>query len=166
MTEKLTIVSLDKIPTFNEIKDVNLTNLHKVHKTCMQLRELCERENGIGISAAQVGISEKIFLIKMSNDKFGYFINCTYIPVGTKKYTHLEGCLSLKGENNQTKLYKVQRYNEIIVSGFCLLDEFELVSRPLVEYHVEGFKAAVFQHEIDHQYGRDRMIDVIGEEAV
>ncbi len=74
--------------------------------------------------------------------------------------------MSLRDENNVTKAYDIQRYNEIIVSGFCLLDEFELVSRPLVDYHVEGFMSAVFQHEIDHQYGRDRMIDIIGKEAV
>ncbi len=76
MTEKLNIVSLDKIPAHNEIKDVSLTNLHKIHKTCMQLRELCEQENGIGISAAQAGIAEKIFLVRLSPNKFGYFLNC------------------------------------------------------------------------------------------
>jgi peptide deformylase len=92
---KLSIVPVSDIPSLDKIEDVSLDNLMETYKTCLQLRELCEQESGIGIAAVQTGIHQKLFLVNFcaANKKYGYFINCKYEPDGEDKMLHIEGCL-------------------------------------------------------------------------
>lgn len=50
------IVEINKIPTLDKIQDVPMDNPIEVLKVCQNLQILCEKENGIGISAVQAGI--------------------------------------------------------------------------------------------------------------
>ena len=121
------------------------------------------KKNGVGLSASQVGIFKKIFVIKFS-DKYHYFVNCDYNFVRDEKILSLEGCLSLYNSDGSLKSFELERYPEVEISGYELYDNKELEYQPLKNYVVSGFLAVVFQHEIDHNFGRDKMIDKIGKE--
>ncbi len=56
----LEIVPVDKIPLGQTVP------LHHgtVWPVCLQLRELCESKNGMGLSAVQAGIPWNLFVIK------------------------------------------------------------------------------------------------------
>lgn len=161
----LEIVPVESIPT--QVIDVPLDDLPKVYKVCTQLRELCERSQGVGISAVQAGIPWKLFLVRsMNKDAFKvvyrYFINCEYSPDTETKMLCVEGCLSLK-RKNKLRTFQLLRYEQVKVNGYELLDtgtELELV--PVKDYIASQFEGTIFQHEIDHQ--NQILISDIGEE--
>lgn len=166
----MVIVEASKIPTKDMITDVPLDNPVKVYGVCQELRELCERENGIGISAVQVGVPWKLFLVKgdgtcplVPKGEYGYFVNCEYEEVTEQRVVSLEGCLSLRSPDGRLRSFQVNRLMFIRLFGFMLVDEktsisFKEVDTPLT-YLEEGI---VFQHEIDHQ--RCVLISDIGKE--
>jgi peptide deformylase len=155
MKNNLNIVPVADIPLGENLVISNSSKtLFEIYKTCMQLQVLCVLEKGVGISAVQAGLPMKLFLVRYPQDNFRYFINCTFSPADEEKMTHLEGCLSLVNSKGQLRTFEVQRYKKIVVSGYELIDQQnELVLKVLEDYYVEGFFAAVFQHEIQHDQG-------------
>lgn len=97
-----------------------------------------EETPGVGISAPQIGENLRIVIIKSN-------INYHIINPIIKKYSGFylsdEGCLSVPGVWG-----KVPRYENIIVSGFKPNGDEISIS-------LDGFPAAVAQHEIDHLDG-------------
>jgi peptide deformylase len=141
---------------------VPLDDKAKLFNTFTDMIKMCEAEEGIGLSAVQVGLPHKMFVVK-DNDKFRCFLNCDYEPTTNAKRTlSLEGCLSLRSPDGRLRFFEVERWNQIKVSGteFCLSTlEFILglnlcVSIPL---------SIVFQHEMDHDKGI--LISQIGKEV-
>jgi peptide deformylase len=125
--------------------------------------KICEDEQGIGLSAVQVGLPYKMFVVKYG-EKFRCFLNCNYEPTTESKQSlSLEGCLSLRSPDGRLRFFEVERWDRIKVSGteFCLstfdymFDFIECVSSPL---------SVVFQHEIDHDCGK--LISDIGKEVL
>lgn len=58
--------------------------------------------------------------------------------------------------------YLVDRYPEVLVTGMRLVEGEEgPIAEPFSEAY-SGVTAVLMQHEIDHESGRERMIDVIG----
>jgi peptide deformylase len=152
------LVSLDKIPLgdYETPKD----NLMKIYAVAQEMELLCIAKNGMGLSASQVGLPWKFF-VYWSNfpsvpKKFDYFLDCDYVPTGDK-FLSLEGCLSLSG-----KRFQLERYESVIVSGKKLIIKDDAVELEDFKSEFKGIPAVVMQHEIDHNYGRSRMIDVIG----
>jgi peptide deformylase len=154
------IVEVSQIPTVDKITDVPLDNPVVVYKTCQDLQQLCEQEKGIGVSAVQVGIPWKLFLVRgdgscpfIPRGEFGYFVNCDYKPVeGTEQVMSLEGCLSLRTADGRLRSFQVPRHQNVRVTGQRLLvDQMKFVD---VDYTL-SFKeeGIVFQHEIDHHLG-------------
>lgn len=157
----MNIVPVPEIPLAT---DVPAENLFKVYDICKQLQALCEQEGGVGIAAVQAGIPWKLFLVKFADSTFGYFVNCEYKPIGEDKILHIEGCLSLRTSKGKLRTFEVERYRNIEVSGHQLVqEENDLVLKPLADYFVDGFYAAVFQHEIQHQ--QNILISDIGKEV-
>lgn len=154
------IVPVDEIPQATEALTDNLIDLFKL---ATKLEQVCFSKNGIGISAVQVGIPIKFFVINRNNS-FEYYLNCDYEGYG-EKVKSIEGCLSLLDKDGNTRRFEVERYSEVTVKGKQLIitdsSSLELKDINLVE---KGLYSIVFQHEIDHQYKRNRMIDVIGKE--
>lgn len=167
------IVEADKIPTREEIKDVPMDNPMEVYKVCQELEEVCKKEHGIGISAVQVGVPWKLFLVLgdgtcplIPKGQFGYFVNCEYDPITEEKQVvSLEGCLSLRSEDGRLRSFQVERYEKIRLFGFQLRFDktliFEEVDSP-VDVSEQGI---IFQHEADHQLGPDGLISVKGKEV-
>lgn len=112
----------------------------------VSLQEVCEREEGIGLSAVQVGLPYNFFVIKF-DEKYRYFVNCVYEAIDAKKEKSVEGCLSLKDSNGNLKYYEVERFTNIRISGKEVLasEIVDLSETPANIYRI------VFQHEIDHQ---------------
>lgn len=142
----------------NLIKDKNLINeaslesatyadekdLPYFYKVFNRLENLCIFYNINNIHATQIGINENLFIIK-HEDKFNYYVNCSYEGVGNL-IKSIEGCISF-GSN---KRYEVDRYFQIRVFGKKFKtdnDEFTLVDFDTI---ISGIEALLFQHEIDH----------------
>ena len=151
------IVELDSIPIGNYETPDSLVKLFSIGQN---MEELCRDSSGMGLAAAQVGLPWKFFVYWANypdpNKKFDYMVDCEYEPVGENVSPSVEGCLSLKG-----KYFRLNRHNKVNVRGKKLLYEDQLV---LEEFNCdfEGLIAVVLQHEIDHQIGREKMIDTIG----
>lgn len=169
----MVIVEVNKIPTKEAVTDVPLDDPVKVYNTCLELRELCEQEHGIGISAVQVGLPWKLFLVKgdgscplIPQGEYGYFVNCDYKAATEERVVSLEGCLSLRSEDGRLRSFQVERFQKIHLFGYRLLIDstlrFERVDCEL-DCFEEGI---VFQHEIDHQQGQEGLLTVLGTEVL
>lgn len=154
----MSLVEESKLPSKEEIIDVPLDNLAKVYGICQELEQVCERENGIGISAVQVGIPWRLFIVKgdgtcplVPKGKFRYFVNCSYEPVTEERVVSLEGCLSLRSSDGRLRSFHVERYKEVFLNGHILtLDKdlnLILLKQKRLLFCEQG---VVFQHEIEH----------------
>lgn len=152
------LVPVKEIP--RSVKEVDLNQLPKIYKLCQEMQELCEKEDGIGLSASQVGIDLNLFVIKNKDKTYDYYVNCDYIPTG-EVIDSLEGCLSLRNSDGSNRYFVVKRWNTIQLKGKkfskddFLLEDISLLIKDS-PYNV------VFQHEIDHSKGI--LISDIGKE--
>lgn len=111
---------------------------------------LKERKDGIGLSAIQIGINKRVFVI--FNKQVEIFVN----PEITKREGKLyckEGCLSIPGYS-----CVVERSNEI-----------EVISSGRYKSVLKGIDSVIFQHELDHLNGiliKDRKINVVTDDIL
>ena len=129
--------------------------LHEKVKPCSQdldrykmsqiLRENMIHYEGIGLSANQIGISERVFVMIL-NLETDETITC-YNPRIIKKYNDSvwceEGCLSFPDE-----IINIQRPDRIVV-------KYEDEDKKEHKIKLDGLAARVFQHEFDHLEGID-----------
>ena len=129
--------------------------LHERVKSCsnnLDRREMSRilKENmihyeGVGLSANQIGISERVFvmILHMETEEI---ITC-FNPRIIKRYKDCgwfeEGCLSYPDE-----IINVNRPNRIVV-------KYEDENKKEHKIKLDGFAARVFQHEYDHLNGID-----------
>ncbi len=146
--------ALRKVSVPIPVKDIKGGEIKKLLKDLSV--SLNSREDGVGLSAPQLGINKRVFVVsgkvfdadwikdKASKDKKyvdEYFINPIVIKKSKKLSTAEEGCLSIP-------------------------NTYGMVKRPLnvtIEYTTEagakkrrgagGLLARIFQHEIDHLDG-------------
>ncbi len=145
------IVLLEDIP--KEAKDCPEDLLY-LYKLCLQMERLCDEARGIGLSAMQVGLPLKLYIVKY--EKYRHFVNCGY--EGEGKLNSIEGCLSLG-----VRQFEVSRFSKIRLKGNELIAE-EKLKLDVIDESLSGVYAVVHQHEVDHAFGRDKMIDKIGKE--
>jgi peptide deformylase len=149
------ILTASQIPT--EIQDTPLNSPVKLYKICQEMRVACTLNQGKGLSAVQVGVPWKLFVVadlpkslRIDGDSFGYFINCEYEPVGDHKTESIEGCLSILAEDQSFRRFRLNRHYNIRVRGKRLVDlqiqEFDQILDIKTD-------CIVFQHEIDHHNG-------------
>lgn len=155
----LSLVSLELIP---KAEPVPLDNLLDIFKIAVSMENLCQKESGIGLSAVQCGIPWSFFVVNR-NDQYEYYLNCEYVGLG-EKVKSIEGCLSLRNKSGELRRFEVDRFNKVNILG----KELKVVDGKLVLFDVdkteEDLYAVVFQHEIDHNFKREKMIDKIGKE--
>ena len=158
----LSIVSPDSIPP--SPYDTPKEELSSLYAVAKRMEILCREKGGMGLAAAQVGIPWRLFVACPgwpSSDRFEFFFDCSYEPVGEESFSSLEGCLSLPGER-----YRVRRHAGVRVEGFRIFEGEEGVSSERFSEDFSGVASVLMQHEIDHDWGRDRMIDRIGSRLV
>ena len=129
--------------------------LHEKMKPCSEdldrreisriLKENMVHYEGVGLSANQIGISERVFvmILHMETEEI---ITC-FNPRIIKKYKDCgwfeEGCLSYPDE-----IINVSRPNRIVV-------KYEDEDKKEHKIKLDGFAARIFQHEFDHLEGID-----------
>tara|TARA_B100000131_G_scaffold38340_1_gene34774 strand:- start:1656 stop:2099 length:444 start_codon:yes stop_codon:yes gene_type:complete len=114
-------------------------------KLSYQLHENMFHYNGVGLSANQIGIKERAFVM-ISNMELQETITCfnPKIIKESKKMVRLEeGCLSYPDV-----FLEVERPDYIIV-------KYEDEGKEVHKAKLEGFIARIFLHEYDHMEGID-----------
>lgn len=161
------VVAIDKIPKSTEIQDVPIDDLMKVYKTCLDMEIICSKNNGVGLSAVQVGIPWRLFVVKHP-DKYRYYIDCNYAPLGDINQKHLqsfEGCLSLRNLDGSNRIFLVERFPKINIKGKMLKADKDLLLEDL-DINLEDTNdpyTVIFQHECDHS--KNILISSIGKEV-
>mgnify|MGYP005744505115 FL=1 len=109
------------------------------------LKENMIHYEGVGLSANQIGIGERVFIM-MLNMETEETITC-FNPRIIKRYEDdvwcEEGCLSFPDE-----IINIQRPDRIVV-------KYEDEDKKDHKIKLDGFAARVFQHEFDHLNGID-----------
>ena len=108
---------------------------------CMKMIDLAEENNGIGLTAVQVGISKAYFVAELKGS-FHIVINPKIVNYGKNKLIGKEGCLSFPGMPQGN----IERFRKIKV-------EFTNERDELVTMKLTKLDAIVFQHEYDHTCG-------------
>jgi len=150
------IVPVKDIPKY--LEDMPLDKPMEIFKVFQKMEKLCVAENGVGLSAVQVGIPWPMFLTRV-NDKTSCYVDCKYTPIlrdnigspVNKKINSIEGCLSLR-QNGKLLRFKVKRHPKVRIKGQQLFWHDRPRLEP-VDLTLDGVAAVVFQHEIDHQNG-------------
>jgi len=155
------IVPVDQIPPASDVKDAP-ANLMELYRTCLLMEEVCTNNNGIGLSAVQVGLPWRLFVVRGADDKYEYYVDCEYDSEGEDKFPSVEGCLSLRNADGTLRYWQVERFTKVRIKGRRLRAKPDL---ELVEVNFredDPLYCVVFQHEIDHQRGV--LISDIGQE--
>lgn len=97
---------------------------------------------GIGISAIQVGVRDRVFAMK-TKQGIQYFVNPKLESTDGDLAPVEEGCLSIPGFKETVK-----RYPGVVVSCF----DIESGERKL--YDLDGIEAQCAQHEMEHLDGK------------
>ena len=113
------------------------------HKISRILKENMIHYGGVGLSANQIGISERVFIM-MLNMETEETMTC-FNPRIIKRYEDdvwcEEGCLSFPD-----KIINIQRPNRIVV-------KYEDEDKKDHKIKLDGLAARVFLHEYDHLQG-------------
>jgi len=97
-------------------------------------------EEGVGLAAPQVGVSERIIVVDPRDDETERFalINPVILEQGKETERDEEGCLSIPGLKDI-----VERSANVVVEGLTPAGETRRIE-------AEGLLARILQHEIDH----------------
>ena len=99
------------------------------------------RADGVGLSANQVGLNEKMFVAEVDH-KFYAIFNPKIIKKSDEKSEMEEGCLSVPD-----KFGTVIRADKVWLEG-------QNADGKKLKIKARGFLARVFQHELDHLEGK------------
>lgn len=122
---------------FKSCEEVEIID-EDIHKLVQKMKQIMKENNGLGISANQVGVSKRIFLMRDM-----VFINPEIVQKDDSKTAFIkEGCLSAP------EIYECtySRSNEIKVKFI----DIEGTSKELT---ATGVEAVCIQHEMDHLNG-------------
>ena len=105
------------------------------------LFETMFKHSGLGLSAPQVGLTYRVFVVGYDNTNKQVFFNPEIIERSKLHDDHLEGCLSFK-----RLFFKISRPKEITV-------KYQHVNGKWDETKFTGLTARCIQHEMDHLDG-------------
>lgn len=115
-------------------------NKEEREKLSMQLLELTKQLNGVGLSANQVGIDNRVFVVKMGGYEEAFF-NPKIISYSDEKTLFKEGCISQPGV-----FITLKRSESITLEYMDAAGEQKTVI-------FAGITARIIQHEYDHMEG-------------
>ncbi len=134
------------------VEDIKSSKIQDIIKNMQHT--LVEKKLGIGLAAPQVGQDVSLAVIEIKTTKARpeveefrlVIINPEIIETFGKKVEQWEGCISA-GSNGKADLFaKVPRYKKIKLSYF---DQKGIKKEQILD----GLKAHVVQHEVDHLNG-------------
>jgi peptide deformylase len=125
-----------------ELQDVDLENLPFDPLRLKKDMSVAMLNNyGVGLSACQVGLDYKVFIMGDKPDNITLHINPTVLQYTEETVLEMEGCLSFPNV-----YVKVKRPKEILAEYY---DEF--LKKQTVK--ITGYSARVYLHELDHCLG-------------
>lgn len=125
-----------------ELKDVDLENPGFDPKELKeQMIDVMLSSNGIGLSACQVGLDYKVFVMGNSKEDSTMHINPTVLQYTEDTVLDIEGCLSFPNI-----FVKVKRPAEILAEFYD-----ENLEKQTVK--ITGYSARCYLHELDHCLG-------------
>jgi peptide deformylase len=100
-------------------------------------------EEGVGLAAPQVGISDRVIVVDPHDDETKPFalINPEILEASRETEKNEEGCLSIPGVRDM-----VERASSVRVRGMTETGEVR-------EFEAEGLVSRILQHEVDHLDG-------------
>ena len=115
------------------------------HEISDTLRENMFHHKGVGLSANQIGIGERVFVMMVDIDEEETIIcfNPRIIKESKDEVVMEEGCLSYPD-----KFLDIKRPSSIVV-------KYEDEEKVLHKTKMTGYTARIFQHEYDHMEGLD-----------
>ena len=128
------------------IKSIPTLITDEVRVLVKDMKETMLSENGIGLSAPQVGVNLRVIVVQlMSAGKLVGPVQEMINPVITNysddSMEYEEGCLSIPGE-----YIRINRPRSIHV-------KFQTLSGKYKKWYLKGLEARIVQHEIDHLDG-------------
>ena len=125
-----------------EVKSVDLENPGFDPKELRkEMEELMLSSKGIGLSANQIGLDQKVFVMGDKPDNTNICINPTVLEYTEETVADLEGCLSFP------HIYvKIKRPKEILAEFYDVNLEKQVVK-------IDGYSAKCYLHELDHLLG-------------
>lgn len=116
---------------------------------CEEMAATCLGDDGLGLAAPQIGYNLALVVILQNEGKgpCEFFFNPGWSPLeGDREITiQNEACLSVKG-----KTLPIERFAKIQAFWYA----YENGGFSLRKEILSGFGARVFQHEVDHLWGR------------
>lgn len=133
----------NKDPILSKVlEDINIENPQiDLKQTKDEMIELMVSKRGLGLSACQVGIDYKLFIIGEDKDTTMMFVNPQVISVSEDTELDFEGCLSYPDV-----FLKMHRPTSVEASWY---DEDGNAQTG----NFEGYTARCFLHEFDHLHG-------------
>ena len=128
------------------IKSIPTLITDEVRDLVRDMKETMLSENGIGLSAPQVGINLRVIVVQlMSAGKLvgpvQEMINPVITSYSDDSMEYEEGCLSIPGE-----YLPINRPRSIHV-------KFQTLSGKYKKWYLKGLEARIVQHEVDHLNG-------------
>lgn len=125
-----------------ELADVNLEDPgFDPVELKQQMTELMVSKRGLGLSACQVGLDHKVFIIGENEENVMMFINPEVVSVSEETELDVEGCLSFPD-----MYVKIARPSSVEATWH---DENLEPKKAMFE----GYTARCFLHEFDHLHG-------------
>ena len=125
-----------------EVKTVDLENLgFDPVALKVEMVEFMIANNGIGLSANQIGLDAKVFVMGDSVENSTMCINPTVLQYTEETVDDIEGCLSFPNV-----FVKIKRPKEILAEWYD-----ENLEKQTVK--IEGYSAKCYLHELDHLLG-------------
>ena len=115
----------------------------ETRRLIVDMFETMYAEEGVGLAAPQVGISDRVIVIDPHIDDYEPFalINPELLSASKETEKNEEGCLSIPGLRDL-----VERSYRVTVRGLT-------PEGALREFEAEGIVARILQHEVDHLDG-------------
>ena len=128
------------------IKSIPTLITDEVRDLVRDMKETMLAENGIGLSAPQVGVNLRVIVVQlMSAGKLvgpvQEMINPVITSYSDDSMEYEEGCLSIPGE-----YIRINRPRSIHV-------KFQTLSGKYKKWYLKGLEARIVQHEVDHLNG-------------
>jgi peptide deformylase len=125
-----------------ELQDVDLENPgFDPVELKQQMTDVMLASGGIGLSASQVGLDYKIFVMGDKPENVTIHINPTVLQYTEETVNELEGCLSFPN-----MFVKIKRPKEILAEFYD-----ENLEKQVVK--ITGYSARCYLHELDHCLG-------------
>ena len=127
-----------------KVKANKVTDIDSVQTLIDDLLDtMYDTSDGIGLAATQVGSSDAVIVIDLSENRDDPLILINpEIETGDKKEMGQEGCLSIPGFYAD-----VERFTEVVVTAL------DRNGNP-IRIESDEFLAIAMQHEIDHLHGK------------